>query len=100
MPLSMAVVCLPPFVALQTEQDRRFVGKILIKRTDTDAGAFSHSGGSETRGALLRQNLNSGGQNGGDQFGGSRLFRLFSRGNLLTAAFSHSGRPMRIVKCE
>jgi hypothetical protein len=37
-----------PLVALQAEQDRRLVGKILVERADADAGALRDSRGGES----------------------------------------------------
>jgi len=54
---------LPPFVALESEQDRRLVREILIKGSDADAGLFSHPCRGEALRPFLRQNLNSSLQN-------------------------------------
>ena len=69
---------LPPFVALEPEQDRRLVRKILIQRADAHAGPLGHPRGGETLRAFLRQNLNSGVQNRRNELGRAGLLRLFS----------------------
>src|SRR5262249_4952347 len=54
---------LPPFVALQPEQDRRLVREILVQRSDADSGLLGHPRRGEALRAVLRQNLNSSLQN-------------------------------------
>src|SRR5690606_23672414 len=72
---------LTPFVALQAEQDRSLVRKVLIERSDTDARLLRHACGGESLGTFTGQNLNSRLQNRRNEFAGTRLLRLFSQGN-------------------
>src|SRR5262249_4257459 len=80
---------LSPLVALQAEQDRRLVRKILIQRSDPAAGLSGHPRGREALRAFLRQTLNSGLEDGRDQPRRAGLLRLFSRGNTGTSTSSH-----------
>jgi hypothetical protein len=70
---------LPPFIALEPEQDRRLVREVLIQRSDADAGLLGHPRRGEALRAFLRQNLNSSVQNRRDELGGTGLLGLFSR---------------------
>jgi hypothetical protein len=69
---------LAPFVALQPEQDRGLVREVLIDRPDADPGLLGHPRRGEAPRALLGQNLNSGLQNGGNEFRRAGLARLLS----------------------
>src|SRR5215510_10406717 len=80
---------LAPFVALQTEQDRRLVRKVLVQRADAHARLLRDSGHGEARRPLLRQNLNSGLQDRPNQLVRACLLRLFSRVNLILSAGWH-----------
>ncbi|MBB4257090.1 hypothetical protein GGD64_001084 [Bradyrhizobium sp. CIR3A] len=68
----------PPLIALQAEQDRGLVRKILIERADAHPGPLRHPRRGETLRALLGQDLNSSIENGRDQLAGAGLLRLFS----------------------
>ena len=69
---------LPPFVALQAEQDRALVGKILVQRPDADARPFRDAGRGKSLRSLLLQNLNSSLENGLHQLVRTRLLGRFS----------------------
>ena len=58
---------LPPFVALEPEEDRRLVREILLQRSDTDPSLPGHPRGGEALRAFFRQNLNRSVQNRGDE---------------------------------
>jgi hypothetical protein len=68
----------PPLVALEAEQDRRLVRKILIERPDAHPGPLGHSRRRETLRPLLGQDLNSRVQNGRHQLVRAGLLWLFS----------------------
>jgi hypothetical protein len=69
---------LPPFVALEPEEDRRLVGEILIERSDADTGLLGHPRRGEALRAFLRQNLSRSLQNRGDEVRRAGLLGLFS----------------------
>lgn len=69
---------LPPFVALQPEEDRRLVGEILVERSDADARPFGHARCGEALGAFPRQNPSSGIQDRRHELRRAGLLRLFS----------------------
>ncbi len=69
---------LPPFFALEPEEDRRLVREILIQRSDTDARLLGHPGTGEARRAFLRQNLRRRFQDRRNKVGRARLLGLLS----------------------
>src|SRR5262249_51013321 len=60
---------LSPFIALESKENRRFIGKILIDRADADAGFRGDPCRRKAVRAVLRQNLNSSLQNRSDELG-------------------------------
>ena len=77
---------LPPFVALEPEEDRRLVREILIQGSDTDSGLLGHPRRGEALRAFLGQNLNRSLQNRGDELG---------RAGLLAAVFARKFWALR-----
>ncbi len=70
--------CLAPLVALEAEQDRRFIREILIEGAHAHARPLRHAGCGEPGGSFRPQNLNSRVEHGRNEVVGTRLFGLFS----------------------
>ena len=88
--------CQAPLVALQAKQDRRLVRKILVQRTDADAGALGDSRHGETLRALAFQNLNSGIEHCRNERIGASLLRRLARGNIVVSRHGE----VRSGQCE
>jgi len=88
MPRSRSLVC--RHSSLQPEQDRRLVREVLVQRSDAHAGLLGHPRGGEALHPFLRQNLSCRFKDDRHEQVGTRLLRLFSRGNSGFPAIVHA----------
>ena len=91
---------LPPFLTLKPKKYGRFVGKILVQRTNADPGPFGHACSGKTLRSLSGQNASGSLKNRGHHLGRPCLTWLFSLNNFRFLVFAHGCGAMRMVKCE